>query len=88
MSQAPRAKMITTQERLEDKLSDGKPHTSLQLRQMLGLGDDKTDVMNLNVHISNLRKKLRPEGKAILCTQDRSGEKTVTNFQLVHLTKL
>jgi len=79
---------MTTHERLEDELSDGLPHTSLQLRQMLGLGDDKTDVMNLNVHISNLRKKLRLEGKSILCTQDRSGEKSIVYFQLVYLTKL
>jgi len=83
----PQVKM-TTQDRLEDELSDGLPHTSYQLRQMLGLGDDKSDTMNLNVHISNLRKKLRTEGKSILCTQDRTGQAVIVYFQLVYLSKL
>jgi len=53
-----------TQEALLAVLSDGKPHDRSEL---LSAMDKLTDFKTVRVHISNIRKKLRPRGEEIVC---------------------
>ena len=54
-----------TQQRLLERLSDGRPHRLDELQTLLW--DDMTTKGTLAVHICNLRKRLRPRGEDIVC---------------------
>lgn len=57
--------LTPTQQRFLDVLGDGLPHSRDQLRNCLP--DPLGDYSNVQLHISYLRKKLRPRGQDILC---------------------
>jgi hypothetical protein len=61
-----------TEQKIVDSLSDGYPHSKQDLRQYLpdeiGAAEGRS---NLNQHISNIRKKMRPTGRDILCVRAR-----------------
>lgn len=84
-TQQRKVKLTPSLERLEDELSDGLHHTALQLRKALGLGDDPTDLSNLRVHVSNLRKELKKESKMVLCTRVYNGKTYDAIYQLIHV---
>ena len=44
-------------------LSDGRPHLISEMKYEL----DDLGQINLKVHISNMRKKLKPSGQGIVC---------------------
>ena len=46
-------------------LSDGRQHTLNELLE--ALGEDAESIMNVRVHISKLRKKLRASSMGIIC---------------------
>lgn len=78
-------KLTPAQERLEYALSDGMPHYVDDLYKALDLGYGPGDIFTLRMHVSNLRKKIKVEGKAILCMK---GDKSKTYYQLVHVLKV
>lgn len=53
-----------TQTRLLSILADGMPHTPEEL--LTCLDDPLSELINLQLHISLLRKKLRPAGQDII----------------------
>lgn len=59
------ANYTPTQKRILAVLADGLPHSSEELLKCIG--DDLSPSGNLRVHLSLLRKKLRPLGEDILC---------------------
>ena len=59
-----------TQQRLLKLLSDGMPHTRKELVKCLD--DELTSLDTVNVHISYLRRKLRPIGQDIICEMGSS----------------
>jgi DNA-binding response OmpR family regulator len=54
-----------TEQRMLDLLSDGFVHTKEELKRCLW--DELARIETVQVHISNLRKKLRPQGRDIIC---------------------
>lgn len=46
-------------------LTDGKPHRRQELLE--SFGDEFTSRNNLNVHLTGIRKVLRPKGQDIIC---------------------
>lgn len=66
--------------RMMELLGDGHPHRPDELHTCLW--DREGPVSNVNIHISNLRKKLRPTGQDIIC-QQLDGR---SHFRLVRLT--
>jgi DNA-binding response OmpR family regulator len=46
-------------------LADGRPHRREQLLECIG--DPLASRNNLNVHLSKIRKELRPKGEDIVC---------------------
>jgi hypothetical protein len=54
-----------TQRRMLRLLQDGLPHARAELKACLV--DDLGNWNNVQVHISRLRKRLRPKGQDILC---------------------
>ena len=54
-----------TQKRILEALSDGLAHPKAELATYLW--DDQGAVSNVQVHISNMRKKLRDRGEYIIC---------------------
>lgn len=54
-----------TEERILALLSDGVPHTRKEIHQLLW--DDRGPLANIQQHLSNMRKRLRPVGKEIVC---------------------
>jgi DNA-binding response OmpR family regulator len=46
-------------------LEDGKPHPRDELRACLP--DKLGNFQNVNVHVTNLRRKLRPRGHNVVC---------------------
>lgn len=62
-----------TEQRIVNALSDGMRHTARSLQPLLpDTGklcerDGKARHRTLHVHITNIRKKLRPSGQDILC---------------------
>ena len=59
-----------TQRRMMKVLGDGLPHTRHELRDCFN--DDRAADNNTRVHLTALRKKLRPQGKDILVEYVRS----------------
>lgn len=53
-----------TESRLFDLLKDGEPHPA---SEMIPLVDDRAERINVQLHLSNMRKKLTPKGLLILC---------------------
>ncbi len=51
--------LTRTQQRIYDALSDGKPHSTDDLRQYLYY--EQSSKANLRTHIWGIRKKIRPE---------------------------
>lgn len=62
--------VTNTQRKLLDALADGLPHRQGELRLALGSGGYASRGM-LRVHLSNLRKVLRPRGQDIICEWHR-----------------
>lgn len=58
-----------TQQAMLDILSDGLPHTREELHACCGPSCRRT----IQVHLSHIRKKLRPKGEDILCTYTNRG---------------
>ncbi len=54
-----------TQEKILEVLADGTPHGRQELINCLD--DAFADRRNLNVHLSNLRARMRPIGEDIVC---------------------
>lgn len=54
-----------TQQRMLSILADGFPHTREELHGCLW--DELGALSNIQMHISNLRKKLKPEGETVVC---------------------
>jgi hypothetical protein len=54
-----------TEHRIAEMLSDGYPHLPADL--MVCIADDLADKHALELHISNMRKKLNPIGEDIVC---------------------
>ena len=57
--------LTPTQRRMLTLLADGRPHRREELRQLLW--DELGALSNIQTHLSQLRKKLRPQGQEILC---------------------
>lgn len=57
--------LTPTQRCLLHTLSDGLPHTRRELHRCLP--DDLGALSNIKVHLSAMRKLLRPRGEDILC---------------------
>lgn len=68
-----------TQTRILMMLSDGEPHTKLELKTCLP--DDLASVFTVRHHICKLRKHLRPGGHDILTEFRRN----VVHYRLVRL---
>lgn len=68
-----------THTRIMAVLRDGQPHTRMELFGCLN--DDLQSYRNVAVHISKIRKKLRPKGVDILL-QKMNGR---THYRLVRL---
>jgi len=58
-------KFTKTQRAILDVLSDGGPHPREELRQCLD--DELASLAAMRVHLSELRKLLRPQGQDIIC---------------------
>jgi hypothetical protein len=54
-----------TQKRMLQLLADGRSHTRAELKACLA--DELGGWNNVQVHISRIRKQLRPKGQDILC---------------------
>ncbi len=67
------------QQRMLDLLQDGNKHTKEELRKCLE--DPESEVHNINMHLTYLRKKLRPKGYDLAC-ETISRE---TRYRLVRL---
>lgn len=70
-----------TQKAILKVLGDGLPHTKEELHTCLS--DELSDVTALRFHISNLRKKLEPQGMTILC--HNMGRKGGFRYQWVRI---
>jgi hypothetical protein len=69
-----------TQQRIVSKLSDGLPHSTVEM--MLCLDDKLSDITCLRSHISILRRRLRPIGQDVVC-QRIDG---MSYYRLIRLT--
>lgn len=69
--------------KLLDMLSDGRPHHRAELHALAWDRQDR--LQNMQIHISNLRKKLRPKGRDIVCEVRKAGLPLGTSYQLVRL---
>ncbi len=58
-----------TQQAMLDVLSDGCPHSRLELHGCLR--DELGDIGNIKVHLSNLRKRLRLISEDVVCVYVR-----------------
>lgn len=54
-----------TEQRILNVLSDYRPHTKAELRNVI---DEMADDRLLSMHISNLRDKLAPSARNVMCT--------------------
>lgn len=72
-------KLTPTQRRLFDVLADGQPHTLQELHQCL---DHLTGVRTVSVHLTAMRKVLRPAGLDVFSRTVRGHEAT---YHLVRL---
>lgn len=54
-----------TQVKILQLLSDGKPHTREEIHALLI--DELCQIEMVSVHISRIRKHLRPKGEEIIC---------------------
>ncbi len=61
-----------TEQRIMDVLADGRLHASDDLHQCLSDNSEPLEGMltSLPVHLSNMRKILRPRGEDICCYRD------------------
>lgn len=59
-------KFTPTQAAILRLLSDGLPHNRYEIHRLLP--DDLSQLTALQMHISRIRKQLRPSGQDILCT--------------------
>ena len=57
--------LTPTQEKMLGVLSDGMRHTRQELHACLS--DELAPLSNIQMHISNIRKVLRPIGQDIIC---------------------
>ena len=57
--------MTPTERRLVEVFKDGDMHAPFELKSCLH--DDLGDMGNVAVHITKLRKKLRPKGLDVMC---------------------
>ena len=73
-------KLTPTQQRLMDVLQDGKPHTKEELLAVMI--DPLTDVRVMQIHLSNLRKRLRPNGLDVFSVSTKGWEH---RYRLVRL---
>lgn len=62
---AMREGFTRTQSAMLDVLADGMPHTRMELHACLD--DELGPLSNICMHISNIRKILRPKGQDIVC---------------------
>lgn len=60
-----RPEFTPVQQRFVDVLRDGKPHTRKEL--ILCLQDSEATWDNISVHMSAIRRVLRPRGLEVLC---------------------
>lgn len=58
-------RFTATEKKIIDVLSDGLPHRREELHACLP--DELGDRINLNLHISNIRKKIVGRGEDIVC---------------------
>ena len=70
-----------TEAAMMDVLSDGNRHTKEELHGCLP--DELGSTNNIKVHISNMRKKLQPSGRDIVCIS--RGYRRSVLYQLVQL---
>lgn len=68
-----------TQQKIIDILADGMPHLPLEL--MACMPDEIPSFSGLGMHISNMRKVLRPKGMYVLCEL----HKRKVHYRLVRL---
>jgi DNA-binding response OmpR family regulator len=54
-----------TEQRFLALLSDGLPHDRRELHSLLW--DEYSELSAIQVHLSNIRKRLRPRGEDIIC---------------------
>lgn len=57
-----------TEQKLLDVLSDGMPHA---LSALVSVVDEYTEKGTVQVHIFNLRRKLAPHGRDIVCREGK-----------------
>lgn len=68
-----------TEKRIMNVLRDGLPHTKSELKNAIDEEcPDQVDDAALKMHLSNMRTKLEPKCRGILCT-----ERPSTRYQLV-----
>lgn len=61
--------LTATEQRIYDKLKDGRPHGVLELRSLLW--DELASIGAVRVQVSNLRAKLAKRGEVIVCSRSR-----------------
>jgi DNA-binding response OmpR family regulator len=65
VDEVPVFRLTPTQRRILELLSDGAPHSRVEIHKCLW--DDMGALSNIQVHISALRKIVRLDGEDILC---------------------
>lgn len=76
-------KLTPKEKQLEELLSDGLEHTTDEIIE--AIGDDYMDMLTIRVHISNLRKKIKPTKRGILSRRSYVNTLSKTTYQLVHI---
>ncbi len=67
----PNPGLTNVQKKIMDVLSDGMAHLDEEL--LLCLSDDLGTMANVRPHLTDLRKKLRPRGRDIVCERYNGG---------------
>lgn len=71
-----------TQQVLVDQLSDGRPHS---ITDLVRVCHGQAKLTAVQMHISNIRKKLRPKGVDIVCLNEGNMQYRRKRYQMVRL---
>lgn len=71
-----------TQQIIIDMLSDGKPHF---ITDLIRACDGQAKLSAVQMHISNIRSKIRPKGMDIVCLNEGNMQYRRKRYQMVRL---
>ncbi len=75
-----------TQQKILDVLADGEPHLFDDV--LRGVGDPYMAMQTVFVHVSNLRRRLKLVGQAIVCEVDNRGRRYYRHVVLLPAPKI